>query len=69
MTMSAKFIQPKDGKIKGNNMVFEFSGDDDVWVYIDGVLVLDIGGIHNVVSGSINFADGTVKVGSNNLYF
>lgn len=66
MTMSAKFIQPKDGKIKGNNMVFEFSGDDDVWVYIDGVLVLDIGGIHNVVSGSINFADGKVKVGSNN---
>lgn len=66
MTMSAKFIQPKDGKIKGNNMVFEFSGDDDVWVYIDGVLVLDIGGIHNVVSGSINFADGTVTFGNNN---
>lgn len=66
MTMSAKFIQPKDGKINGNNMVFEFSGDDDVWVYIDGVLVLDIGGIHNSVSGSIDFAEGTVKVGSNN---
>ena len=65
MTMSAKFIQPKDGKINGNNMVFEFSGDDDVWVYIDGVLVLDIGGIHNSVSGSIDFAEGTVKVGSN----
>lgn len=65
MTMSAKFIQPKDGKINGNNMVFEFSGDDDVYVYIDGVLVLDIGGIHNEVLGSINFADGTVKVGSN----
>lgn len=66
MTMSAKFIQPKDGKINGNNMVFEFSGDDYVWVYIDGVLVLDIGGIHNSVSGSIDFAEGTVKVGSNN---
>ena len=66
MTMSAKFIQPKDGKINDNNMVFEFSGDDDVWVYIDGVLVLDIGGIHNAVSGSINFADGKVTFGNNN---
>ena len=66
MTMSAKFIQPKDGKIQGNDTVFEFSGDDDVWVYIDGVLVLDIGGVHNAASGSINFANGNVTVGNNN---
>ena len=63
MTMSANFLQPEKGKVNGKDMVFEFSGDDDVWVYIDGVLVLDIGGIHDVVSGSINFGTGEVKVG------
>lgn len=63
MTMSADFLQPEGGKVNGNDMIFEFSGDDDVWVYVDGVLVLDIGGIHNAISGSINFATGAVKVG------
>ena len=61
--MSADFLQPEGGKVNGNDMIFEFSGDDDVWVYVDGVLVLDIGGIHNAISGSINFATGAVKVG------
>ena len=62
MTISFNFIQPENGRIKGKDMVFEFSGDDDVWVYIDGRLVLDIGGIHGNTSGSINFATGEVKV-------
>ena len=50
MTMSAAFYQPKNGEINGKDMVFEFSGDDDVWVFIDNKLVLDLGGIHGRAS-------------------
>lgn len=65
MTMSATFYQPKSGKINGKDMIFEFSGDDDVWVFIDDKLVLDLGGIHDVTTGSINFNTGEVKVNGN----
>lgn len=63
MTVGFNFIQPTGGLVDGKPMKFEFSGDDDVWVFIDGQLVLDIGGIHGATSGSINFATGEVKVG------
>ncbi|MBS6677141.1 MAG: hypothetical protein KH330_05320 [Clostridiales bacterium] len=62
MTIDGTFYQPSNGQINGEDMIFEFAGDDDVWVYIDDVLILDIGGIHGKVSGSINFATGDVNV-------
>ncbi len=64
MSMTTEFVQPNGGKTtKGEDMIFEFSGDDDVWVYIDGVLVGDLGGIHEKATLKINFATGDVHVG------
>lgn len=60
MTVSTTFMMPKDGKVNNDDMVFEFKGDDDVWVYLDGKLALDLGGIHNNYGGSINFATGKI---------
>lgn len=64
MSMTTEFVQPKEGKTTDlKDMVFKFSGDDEVWVYIDGVLVGDLGGIHEKATLEINFANGEVKVG------
>lgn len=70
MSMNATFVYPTDGCLPNASgspdpskpMEFEFSGDDDVWVFIDGVLVLDLGGVHSPVRGNINFATGQVTV-------
>lgn len=64
MYMEANFLQPKDGivdwKENESPMRYEFNGDDDMWIYIDNVLVLDIGGIHDAHSGYIDFKSGKV---------
>lgn len=70
MKMEFSYIHPKGGMVDDGDsltdkkipMVFNFSGDDDFWLFIDGKLVLDIGGIHSKLAGSINFKDGKVSV-------
>lgn len=70
MDMSMNFMQPKNG-LAGNDtnndgisdypMKFYFAGDDDVWVFIDDVLFLDLTGIHRHVGGDIDFQNGIVN--------
>ena len=56
------FTLSKDGKINGKDITFNFTGDDDVWVFIDDYLVLDMGGAHRMARGTIDFAQKNVTV-------
>ena len=65
MVLDSEFEVPKDGYNNENtDIIFDFIGDDDVWVFIDGHLVLDIGGIHEAIAGNINFSKGTITIGN-----
>ena len=67
LSMSTRFVQEQDGMALGSDgqtrpMTFTFSGDDDVWLYIDGVLIGDLGGIHNPAGLEIDFSTGKVTI-------
>ena len=63
MELSASFTQTPSGLDNwGHDIIFEFTGDDDFWFYVDDELVLDLGGIHSAMPGSVNFRTGEVIV-------
>lgn len=61
MMVEFEFFMPKGGMVGESPMKFEFSGDDDVFVYIDNKLVLDLGTTHEAWTGTIDFHTGTVS--------
>lgn len=68
MTMEAKFTNTKpndNNNVADDPVVFKYSGDDDMWVFVDDKLVLDIGGIHEPTGGMIDFTNGIVWVQDN----
>ncbi|SCZ80994.1 LPXTG-motif cell wall anchor domain-containing protein/fibro-slime domain-containing protein [Pseudobutyrivibrio xylanivorans] len=63
MMLPINFCVAEDGLTdEGKDTIFKFFGDDDVFVYVDGHLVLDLGGIHNAVRGQINFKTGEIII-------
>ncbi len=62
LTLTSNFYQMQNGMNGQTPITFEFSGDDDVWIFIDDVLVADLGGIHGIASVNIDFSTGKVTI-------
>lgn len=63
MELEASFVQTVSGlDAWGHDIVFEFTGDDDFWLFVDGELIIDLGGIHSALEGNVNFSTGRVYV-------
>ncbi len=63
MEIEASFTQTPSGKDDwGHDIIYEFTGDDDFWLYVDGELVIDLGGIHSALGGSVNYSTGEVII-------
>lgn len=67
MEIEGHFMQTPNGHDEwGHDIIFEFVGDDDFWLYVDGELVIDLGGIHQALPGTVNYATGKVTVNGKN---
>ncbi|SDJ78309.1 fibro-slime domain-containing protein [Lachnospiraceae bacterium G41] len=61
--IEATFTQTANGlDAWGHDIIYEFTGDDDFWLYVDGELIIDLGGIHSALPGSVNYSTGEVSV-------
>lgn len=62
MEIEASFTQTEKGQDDwGHDIIYEFTGDDDFWLYVDGELIIDLGGLHKALSGSVNYSTGVIK--------
>ena len=63
MELEASFTQTPSGlDAWGHDIIYEFTGDDDFWLYVDGELIIDLGGIHGALKGTVNYRTGEIFV-------